>query len=126
MRRIVMDMQSYLFADSLARNLRAADSDFEVIRARTPSETAGLCWNEPYALLMEVTAYTPWLFEERMKIRDEVKSRTPECKIVLLVDANTEQALAEQAKQAKKDGLIDQFIYGDSSADYLVAQIDTL
>ena len=55
-----------------------------------------------------------------------MKRDTPDCKIVLVVDENSEKKLAEQVRQAKKDGLIDQFIYGSISANYLVALMDTL
>ena len=83
-------------------------------------------WIAPYALLMEVTGYTPWLLAERMKIRNAVKEMNPECKIVLIVDENVEKDAAKQVKQAKKDGLIDQFIYGSISATYLADIIDSL
>ena len=75
---------------------------------------------------MEVTAYEPWKLEKRMKIRGEVKSQNPGCKIVLVVDENTEKKLADKVRQAKKDGLIDNFIYGSVSSTYLSAVIDTL
>ena len=45
---------------------------------------------------------------------------------VLVVDENTERKLADKVRQAKKDGLIDNFIYGSVSATYLSAVIDTL
>ena len=61
-----------------------------------------------------------------MKIRDEVKSYCPDCKIVLVVDENTEKKLADKVRRAKKDGLIDNFLYGSVSATYLSAVIDTL
>lgn len=77
-------------------------------------------------LIMEVTAYTPWKLEERMKIRDEVKAQLPNCKIVLVVDENTEKKLADKVRQAKKDGLVDNFIYGSVSSTYLSAVIDAL
>ena len=127
MRRIVVDMQNYLFADAISRALQSADSDFDVRRSDSPDKTAELCgFCEPYALLMEVTGYTPWKLEERLKIRDEVKKQRPDCKIVLIVDENTEKELARRVLQAKKDGLIDNFIYGSVSASYLSAVIDTL
>lgn len=126
-RRIVVDMQNYLFADAIARALKSADSDFDVRRSESPNKTVELCsLCEPYALLMEVTGYTPWKLEERLKIRDEVKQRMPHCKIVLIVDENAEKKLARRVLQAKKDGLIDNFIYGSVSAAYLSAVIDTL
>ena len=127
MRRIVVDMQNFLFADAIARTLRSADSDFDVRKAESPDKTAELCsLCEPYALLMEVTGYTPWKLEERLKIRDEVKQRMPYCKIVLIVDENAEKKLAQRVLQVKKDGLIDNFIYSSISASYLAAVIDTL
>ena len=64
-------------------------------------------WVAPYALLMEVTGYTLWKLGERLKLRDAVKKKNPECKIVLVVDENAEKEVAKQVKQAKKDGLID-------------------
>ena len=83
-------------------------------------------WIDPYALLMEVTGYTPWLLSERLKIRDAVKAQNPDCKIVFIVDENAEKAVAKQVKQAKIDGLIDQFIYGSISASYLADIVDSL
>lgn len=127
MRRIVVDMQNFLFADAIAQTLISTDSDFDVRRSESPDKTAELCsLCQPYALLMEVTGYTPWRLEERLRIRDEVKQKGPHCKIVLIVDEKAEKILARRVLQAKKDGLIDNFIYGSVSAAYLSAVIDTL
>lgn len=126
-RRVVVDMQNALFADAIATALRDFDSDFEVFPCDSPDKTTDMCADiEANILIMEVTAYTPWKFEERMKIRDEVKSYCPDCKIVLVVDENTEKKLADKVRRAKKDGLIDNFLYGSVSSTYLSAVIDTL
>ena len=127
MRRVVIDMQNYLFADAIALALKNADSDFDVRRSENPENTVDLCrLSMPYALLMEVTGYSPWRLEERLRIRNEVKRQTPHCKIVLIVDENAEKPLARRVLQAKKDGLIDNFIFGSVSAEYLTAVVDTL
>ena len=127
MRRVVIDMQNYLFADAIALALKNADSDFDVRRSENPENTVDLCrLSMPYALLMEVTGSTPWRLEDRLRIRNEVKRQTPYCKIVLIVDENAEKPLARRVLQAKKDGLIDNFIFGSISAEYLTAVIDTL
>ena len=127
MRRVVIDMQNYLFADAIALALKNADSDFDVRRSENPENTVDLCrLSVPYALLMEVTGYSPWRLEERVIIRNEVKRQTPHCKIVLIVDENAEKPLARRVLQAKKDGLIDNFIFGSVSAEYLTAVVDTL
>ena len=57
---------------------------------------------------------------------DAVKELCPECKIVLVVDENAERTVAKKVKQAKKDGLIDQFIYSSISAAYLADIVDSL
>jgi len=75
---------------------------------------------------MEVTGYPPFALSERLALREQVKKQNPNCKIVVLVDENSEKEIAAQVRQAKKDGLIDQFIYGSTSASYLVAMMDTL
>ena len=123
MRRVVVDMQNALFAEPLQK----FDSDFEVCQSDSPDKTTDLCvFTEANVLIMEVTAYTPWKLEERMKIRAELKKTNPDCKIVLVVDENTEKKLADKVRQAKKDGLVDNFIYGSVSSTYLSAVIDAL
>ena len=127
MRRVVVDMQNTLFADAIARALRDFDSDFDVCCSESPAKTSEMCdYTLAQILIMEVTGYTPWKFEERMKLRDTVKERNPACKIVLVVDENAERKLADKVRQAKKDGRIDGFIYSSVSATYLSAVIDTL
>lgn len=127
MRRVVVDMQNALFADAIATALRNFDSDFDVYQSESPAKTTDMCvYTEANILIMEVTAYTPWKLEERMKIRNEVKAQSHGCKIVLVVDENTEKKLADKVRQTKKDGLIDSFIYGSVSFTYLSAVIDAL
>lgn len=127
-RRIIVNMKNYIFADAIAQSLQAdKHSDFCVQRAATPEEAkqyAELC--EPYAVLLEVTGYPPYVLEERLKLRDAVKAANPNCKVVFIVDENSEEEVAEQVRETKKKGRIDQFIYGSISAAYLAALLDTL
>ena len=127
MRRIVINMQNSLFCNAIADTLRGSGNELEPYTIDSPDKVVEECkWIAPYALLMEVTGYTPWLLSERLKIRDAVKAQNPDCKIVFIVDENAEKAIAKQVKQAKKDGLIDQFIYGSISATYLADIVDSL
>ena len=127
MRRIAINMQNSLFGNAIADTLRRSGNELEPYIIDHPDKVVDECkWLAPFALLMEVTGYTPWLLAERMKIRDAVREKNPECKIVLIVDENAEKAIAGQVKQAKKDGLIDQFIYGSISASYLADIVDSL
>ncbi len=124
MQKIVVDMQNYLFADSVATAFKNSDYDIDVVRAESPEDTVELCQvYKPYVLVMEVTGYTPWMLCERLKLRDEVKAVCPDCKIALIVDSNTEKQAAKAIRDAKKDGIIDQFFYGSMTAEYLMDQI---
>ena len=122
-----MDIQNNLFADALTRALQNSGMAFMPQGVDSPDETANLCrLFRPYALLMEVTGYPRYRLEDRMKIQNEVREINPSCKIVMLCDENTDQKLADDVRQAKKDGLIDQFIYGSISSTYLAAVMDAL
>lgn len=127
MRRIIIDMQNILFADAVAEALRNFDSDLEPFMSENPDKTLSLCDTVlANVLIMEVTTYPSRTLEERLKIRNALKRKHPDCKIVLVVDENTERKLADRVRQAKKDGLVDNFIYGSVSSSYLSAVIDAL
>jgi len=126
-RRIVINMQNTLFGNAIADTLRRSENEFDTYLVDSPDKVIDECkWLAPYALLMEVTGYTPWMLCERMKIRNEVKAKHKECKIVLIVDENAEKEVARQVKQMKKEGMIDQFVYGSISASYLADIMDSL
>ena len=127
MRRIVINMQNSLFCNAISETLRISGNELSPYSVDSPDNVLDECkWLVPYALLMEVTGYTPWKLCERMKIISSVRLQIPECKIVLIVDENAEKELAKEVRQAKKDGLIDQFIYGSISATYLADIVDSL
>ena len=124
MKKIVVDMQNFLFGDSIAAAFKNSNYDIDVVRAETPQDTVELCRvYKPFVLVMEVTAYTPWLLCERLKLRDEVKAGCPDCKIALIVDKKKKKQAAKDIRDAKKNGIIDQFFYGSMTAEYLMDQI---
>ena len=59
----------------------------------------------------------------------EILLQTPEGKMRLsviaadIVDSNTEKQAAKDIREAKKNGIIDQFFYGSMTAEYLMDQI---
>ena len=127
MRRIVLDLQSGLFADAVSQTLGRSEPDFLIIRSESPDKTLGLCRSgRAYAVLMEVTVYPPWRLEERLRLCGELRKLMPECRILLLVDEVSSDTLALGVKQAKKDGYIDGFVYASISPAYLAALLDTL
>ena len=106
MRKIVVDMQNFLFADSVATAFKKSDYEIDVVRTESPKDTVELC-----------KLYKPFV------LRDEVKRVCPDCKIAFIVDSNTEKQAAKDIRDAKKNGLIDQFFYGSMTAEYLMDQI---
>ena len=124
MHKIVVDMQNFLFADSVAMAFKNSDYEIDVVRAESPKDTVELCQvYKPSVLVMEVTGYTPWKLCERLRLRDAVKASCPDCKIALIVDSSTEKQAAKDIRDAKKNGIIDQFFYGSMTAEYLMDQI---
>ena len=117
MPRIVINTQNFMFADMIKRTLES--DDFSVTVVEKPEKLIQE-FNRTAAniVLMEVTGYTPWKIEERIKLRNQIKQTDPECKIAFLVDEKAEPAVAQKVRRAKIDGLIDQFIYTSISASY--------
>ena len=127
MRKIILDIQSGLYAKAIQRILMQELDEYQIIISESPSKTVERCkMFRPYALLMEVTGYTPWVLEERLAIREAVGRNNPDCKVVILVDDVADKALAERVKNAKKDGLIDAFLFGSATDSYLAAIMDSL
>lgn len=127
MRIIVIDMQSKLMSRALERVLQQEMTDCTPIISEGPDSTAEQCrMFKPYALFMEVTGYTPWMLEERLKICETVRRTLPECKFVLSVDENANPKLADRVMRCKKEGIIDAFIYNSTSERYLAAILDSV
>jgi len=127
MKRILINMQNTLFCNAIAETLRNSGNELTPYTVDHADSVVDECkWIAPHAVLMEVTGHTPWKLVERMEIRNAVKALLPECKIVLVVDENAEKDVAKLVKETKKEGLIDQFVYGSISASYLADIIDSL
>ena len=56
----------------------------------------------------------------------KVKSLGPGCAVVMLCDENSAPEVARRVVQAKKDGLIDDFVYSSVSETYLTAMLSAL
>ena len=126
MKRIVLDMRSGLYANAIRMILVQEPDDCQVIISDAPELTAQHCrLFHPYALLMEATGFSPRRVEERLAIRDDKKKDEPQCRVVLLVD-DADRERAESVKRAKKEGLIDAFIYSSVTDSCLAAMMDSL
>ena len=122
-----MDIQSGIYAKVIRRVLVQELEDCQIIISESPDKTAERCKTfQPYAMLIEVTPYSPWMLEERLALRDAVLKTNPDCKIVFLVDDAADKELANGVKKAKRDGLIDTFLFSSATESYLAAVMDSL
>ena len=95
MKKIVLDIQSDIHAHTMERMLMQKLDDCQVVISESPDATAEWCkTHRPDVLLMEVKAYSPWMFKERMAIRDKVKRNTESCRVILFVDDDTDEDFA--------------------------------
>ena len=116
MKRIKLEICNGLMAAAITRMLEHTEG-FSVIRgASLPADV----------LLME-TAFDPgFTLCECLTKAKLLRSRSPECKVILLCDENSAPELARQVVQAKKDGRIDDFVYSSVSESYLTALLSAL
>lgn len=108
-------------------NADAKIGRFQVVISESPDATVEWCkTHRPDVLLMEVKAYSPWMFKERMAIRDKVERNTENCRVILFVDDDTDEELTEKVRQVKREGLIDAFLFGSVSENYFASVIDSV
>lgn len=77
-------------------------------------------------ILLEV-AYNPgYTVDERMAAVRSIRGRNPGTRLLLLCDENSTPELARKVALAKRDGLIDDFIYSSVSESYLTAMLESI
>ena len=127
MKKIVLNMQSTLYAKNMQRALMQDLKEWQPVIAERPDLTAELCrLHKPQALLMEVTGCTPWMLRERLTVRDKVRENDPACRIILAVEERADKQLAAEVAAAKRDGLVDEFIFLSMTDKYLPALLEAL
>lgn len=127
MKKIVLDIQSGIHAHNMERMLMQEIDDCQVVISESPDSTAEWCrTHRPDVLLMEVKAYSPWMFPERMEILGKVRRNTSGCRVILFVDDESDAELIEKVRQAKRGGLIEAFLFGSVSESYFASVIDSV
>ena len=127
MKKLVLDIQSSIHARNMERMLMQKLDDCQVVISESPESTVEWCrLHSPDVLLMEVRAYSPWMFFERMEICEKVRRYTDHCSIILFVDDENDADLTEKVRQAKRDGIIDAFLFGSVSENYFASVIDSV
>lgn len=115
MKTVMTGICNGLMAESI-RHFLEADGDFRVLSIKEEVSSADI-------ILLEV-AYNPgYTVDERMAAVKSIRHRNPDARILLLCDENSTPELARKVVLAKKDGLIDDFVYSSVSESYLTAML---
>ena len=112
MRRIVLDAQYSVMTSALTMALKHGRPDFQVQNAGPKTkDIVKLCRSCRADVLLLV---------------NDLRDVCPHCKTVLLVDEAEYPELATAVCLAKKDHIVDDFVYASVSPAYLSAMMDTL
>lgn len=119
MKTVLTEICNGLMAESI-RHILEESGEFRVLSIKAGEASA------VDIILLEV-AYNPgFTMDERMAAVKSIRSRNPNARILLLCDENSTPELARQVVLAKKDGLIDDFIYSSVSESYLTAMLESI
>ena len=127
MKKIVLSICNSLMELSIAHSLTQTGG-FQIVSIHPGcGEIARECADDSADVLLMEAAYDPgFTLGECLTKAKLLRSRSPECKVILLCDENSAPELARQVVQAKKDGLIDDFVYSSVSESYLTALLSAL
>ena len=127
MKRVLIQMQNYLFANAIEASFQKECASFEVCIAANDKELFDInAWFLPSVLLLEVAQKSSYSLPERLEIVNRLRSTNCNFKVVCILDETKDKALVEEVKMAKKDKFIDEFVFSSISASYLTAIIDGL
>ena len=124
MKKIVLSICNSLMELSITHCLTQTGG-FQIVSIRPGcGEIARECADASAdVLLMEAAFNIGATLDDCLKEARRLRSLRPECKTILLCDENSAPEVARRIALAKKDGLIDDFIYSSVSESYLTAML---
>ena len=126
MKKIIVSIPNALLAGGVVMYLKK-NPDFKVYREDDPSGIEDLCIaSKADVLLAEVRERSPHTLDEWNIRLNKIKKKLPDCKVVYVVDENSSPELADQVALARSNRLIDAFVYGTVSGEYVTALIGSL
>lgn len=126
MKTVMISLCNRLMAISISDALEKTGR-FDVRSIAGSSAMIAACKSGPVDIaLMEVTFNPGFTMEERLSDAQMIRKTAPGCRTLLLCDENSAPELARKVVQAKRDGVIDDFIYSSVSESYLTAMLDAL
>ena len=126
MKKIIVSIPNALLAGGVVMHLKK-NLDFKVYREDNPSGIEDLCIaSKADVLLAEVRERPPHTLDEWNIRVKEIKKNLSDCKAVYVVDENSSPELADQVALARSNRLIDAFVYGTVSGEYVTALVGSL
>ena len=126
MKKIIVSIPNALLAGGVVMYLKK-NPDFKVYREDDPSGIEDLCIaSKADVLLAEVRERPPHTLDEWNIRVKAIKKSLSDCKVVYVVDENSSPELADQVALARSNRLIDAFVYGTVSGEYVTALIGSL
>ena len=124
MKKIVISICNSLMALSITQSLTQTGG-FQTVSIRPGCrEIARECADASAdVLLMEAAFNIGVTLDDCLKEAKRLRSLRPECRTILLCDENSAPEVARRIALAKKDGLIDDFVYSSVSESYLTAML---
>lgn len=126
MKKIIVSIPNALLAGGVVMYLKK-NPDFKVYREDNPSGIEDLCIaSKADVLLAEVRERPPHTLDEWNIRVKAIEKSLPDCKAVYVVDESSSPELADQVALARSNRLIDAFVYGTVSGEYVTALIGSL
>jgi hypothetical protein len=123
LKTILISICNSLMAVSITHTLRQV-GDFRVCPIGSCGEIAKECAEAAADVLLMEASYNPGAtLDDRLSEAAALRFVCPSCKVILLCDENSAPEIARQVAIAKKDGLIDDFVYSSVSESYLIAML---
>lgn len=102
------------------------DSLYEVLVVENLEFIADICYEHDVDVaLIEVSQVPPWDINGALEVRNDIVDKCPRCKIVFLCDSKNGD-VGKKVMIAKRDELIDAFLYSNTSFEFLVATLESL
>ena len=125
-RRVLLVTQKRVLSDALTAQT-GADTRFEFEtepKYALAALTAEAC--SPEIVLIEIPESGPWKPAEKcFAVCDMIHRQLPDCKLVILCSEDDKDSY-QATIQAKQEGRIDDFLFYDNSAHYLLSKLEAL
>ncbi|NLV85996.1 MAG: hypothetical protein GX025_02065 [Clostridiales bacterium] len=126
MKKIIVSIPNALLAGGVVMYLKK-NPDFKVYREDDPLGIEELCISSKADVVVaEVRERPPNTLDEWNIRVKAIEKKLPDCRAVYVVDENSSPELADQVALARSNRLIDAFVYGTVSGEYMTALIGSL